>query len=110
MADLDIPALLASMGAAAEGVLTSKWTTVKSFATTEFQKIAQTIVSIGEGTASGEITQDQAALLLDMQRNASRAVLASVEGMALLAAEQAVNAALKAVSGAVNTFVGFALL
>jgi hypothetical protein len=107
---LDIGALLESMGTAAAQVLQSKWPGVRSFATSEFQKIAQTIVSIGEGVASGEITKDQAPILLDMQKNASRAVLAAVEGMTLIAAEQAINAALAAVKGPINAFVGFALL
>jgi len=98
------------MATAAAGVLGSKWPGVRSFATTEFQKIAQTVASIGTQVASGEISTDQAAILLDMQENASRAVLASLEGMTLIAAEQAINAALAAVKGVVNTFVGFALI
>ena len=53
MPQFDVGAVLKSMAAAAEGVLQSKWPEVKSFATTEFQKIAQTIVSIGEGVAAG---------------------------------------------------------
>ncbi len=107
---LDIGALLQAMSTAAAGVLQSKWPAVKSFATTEFQKIAQTIASIGAQVASGEITTDQAAILLDMQQNASRAVLASIEGMTLIAAEQAVNAALAAIKGVVNSAVGFVLI
>jgi len=110
MAELDIGALLQAMGLAAEGVLQNKWPQVKSFATTEFQKIAQTVVSIGEGLASGEITQEQAPLLLDMQKNASRAVIAAVEGMTLIAAEQALNAALSAGKAIINNFVGLALI
>ena len=110
MAGLDVGALLRAMGLAAEGVLQNKWPQVKSFATTEFQKIAQTVTAIGEGLASGEITQDQAPLLLDMQKNASRAVIAAVEGMTLIFAEQALNAALSAGKTIINNFVGFALI
>ncbi len=107
---LDVGAIVESMGTSAAGVLKSKWPGVRSFATTEFQKIAQTVVAIGEGVASGQITEEQAPLLLDMQKNASRAVLAALEGMTLIAAEQAINAALNAVKGPINAFVGFALL
>jgi hypothetical protein len=110
MPGLDIATLLESMGTAAAGVLQSKWPAVRSFATTEFQKIAQTITSIGAQVASGEITTDEAAILLDMQQNASRAVIASLEGMTLIAAEQAVNAALAAIKGVVNSALGFALI
>jgi hypothetical protein len=45
-----------------------------------------------------------------MQQNASRAVIASLEGMTLIAAEQAVNAALAAIKGVVNSALGFALI
>jgi hypothetical protein len=110
MAQFDVQAVLKSMAAAAEGVLQKKWPEVRSFATTEFQKIAQTVVSIGEGVAAGTITEEQAPILLDMQKNASRAVLAALEGMSLIAAEQAVNAAINAVKDAINTFVGFPLV
>ena len=110
MPQFDVGAVVKSMAAAAEGVLQNKWPEVRSFATTEFQKIAQTVVSIGEGVAAGTISKEQAPILLDMQKNASRAVLAAVEGMSLIAAEQAVNAALGAVKQAINTFVGFPLV
>ena len=110
MAEFDIAAVLNSMTAAAAGVLQNKWPAIRSFATTEFQKIAQTVVTIGEGVAAGTITQEQAPILLDMQKNASQAVLAALEGMTLIAAEQAVNAAIGAVKSAINAFVGFPLV
>jgi hypothetical protein len=110
MADFDVGAVLASMSAAAAGVLQKKWPGVRSFAETEFQKIAQTIVTIGQGVAAGTITWDQAPILLDSQKNASLAVLAAVQGMSDVAAEQAVNAAIGAVKTAINTFVGFPLV
>jgi hypothetical protein len=83
---------------------------VESFAQTEFTKIAQTIVSIGEQVASGQINQQQAVLLLDMQTSASRNVLLTLEGLALLAVEEAINAALNAVKTAVNTALRFTLI
>jgi len=109
MADFDVAAVLKSMAGAAAGVLQNKWPKVRTFAETEFEKIAQTVVSIGEGMAAGTITKEQAPILLDMQENASRAVLAAVEGMTLVAAEEAINAAIGAVKTAINTFVGFPL-
>lgn len=112
MADLDISALVESMLAAAAGVLKNKGPAVATFAQTEFQKIAQTVASIAGQLASipPEITQDQAVILLDMQENASLAVIASAEGMALIVAEQAINAALGAVKDVVNAFVHFPLI
>ena len=45
-----------------------------------------------------------------MQKNATRAVLAAVEGMSLILVEQAINAALKAIQGVVNAAVHFTLI
>jgi hypothetical protein len=45
-----------------------------------------------------------------MQTHASKNVLLTLQGLSLLGAEAAVNAALGAVKTAVNTAVGFALI
>jgi hypothetical protein len=95
---------------AALPILTQDAQDAESFARTEFTKIAQAIVSIGEQLADGVINQDQAKLLLDMQTSASRNVLLTLKGLALLAVEEAINAALDVVKNTVNTALGFALL
>jgi hypothetical protein len=110
MADFDVGKLAADMGAAALGVLKDKWPSVKTYAEGEFAKLAQTVVTIKKGVATGEINPQEAALLMDMQKNAGRAVMLTVEGMSLLAVEGAINAALAAVRTAVNAALGFALV
>ena len=45
-----------------------------------------------------------------MQKNASRSVLLTVEGLGILAVEEAINAALDVIKGAANKAIGFALL
>ncbi len=80
------------------------------FAKTEFLKIAQTIGGINDGVADGQINQQQAVLLLDMQTLASRNVLLTLKGLDLLAVEDAINAALGVVKGIVNTALGFTLI
>ncbi len=45
-----------------------------------------------------------------MQLNASKAVLLTIEGIGLLAAEAAVNAVLDVIKDSVNTALGFAIL
>jgi hypothetical protein len=82
----------------------------ESFAKAEFTKIAQTIVSIGEQVAAGQINPQQAGLLLDMQKSASRTVLLTLKGLALLAVEEAINAALDAIKGAVNAALKFPII
>lgn len=107
---LDVSQLASQMLGAALPILKQSAGNVESFAKVEFGKIAQTIESIGDQLASGEINQDQAALLFDMQKHASRTVLLTIEGLGILAVEQAINAALDVVKGAVNASLKFALL
>jgi hypothetical protein len=107
---LDAGALAEQMLAAALPILIKNAQDAEAFAETEFTKIAQTIVSIGELVAAGQINQQQAGLLLDMQKSASRTVLLTLKGLALLAVEEAINAALDVVAGAVNVALGFKLI
>ena len=107
---LDFDQLFNAMFQAAAGMLKDSVPDIESFAKTEFQKLAHTLVSIGEQLAGGVINQEQAELLLDMQKNATRAVFTTVEGLGILAAEAAINAALDAVKGIVNSAVKFTLL
>jgi hypothetical protein len=107
---LDVGTLADNMLGAALPILRKGAQDAESFAKTEFTKIAQTIVSIGEQVAAGQINQQQAALLLDMQTSASRNVLLCLQGLALLAVEEAINAALAIVKNAVNTALKFPLI
>jgi hypothetical protein len=107
---LDVATLLESMLAAAEGPLKAGWATAEPFAKTQFTNIAQQIVDIEAQLATGQITPAQAPLLLDMQKQAAQAALLTVEGIGLLAVQNAINAALAAVATAVNTALGFALI
>lgn len=107
---LDVGSLASQMLAAALPMLKQDAANAESFAKGEFQKIAQTIVSIEEQQASGEVDQAEASLFLDMQKNASKSVLLALKGMALLAVENAINAALGAIKAVVNSTLGFALI
>jgi subtilase family serine protease len=107
---LDIGKLTSDMLAAALPILKKDAADAESFAKVEFTKIAQTIVSVGEQLAAGQINSQQASLLLDMQTSASRNVLLALQGLALLAVEAAINAALSVVKTAVNTALGIALI
>jgi hypothetical protein len=107
---LDVEALASQMLEAALPILNKGAQNATSFAKTEFRKIAETIVAIGEQLSAGEINERQAVLLLSMQTSASRNVFLTLQGLALLAVEEAINAALDVVKTAVNTAVGFALI
>jgi hypothetical protein len=109
-ARLDVEKLVQLMSGAAVGVLRKEWPAVRSYAETEFRKLGETVKLIAEQAAAGEISEEEAALLLDMQRNAMRSVLLTVEGIGILAAEQAINAALDAARAPINAAVGWAIL
>ena len=110
MAKLNLGDLVKQMSSAAFKVLKDKWPSVKTFAESEFKKIAQTIVTIQKAKLAKEITKDEAKLLMEMQKNATRSVLITAEGLGVLAAEQAINAGLAVVKDAVNKAVGWTLL
>lgn len=107
---IDTKDLVSKMTQAASAVLKSKWPITKAYAEMEFRKLGETIVSIEEAKLKGEIDEEDARILIDMQKNAMRTVLLAVEGLGALAAEQAINAALSVIRDTVNRVVGFALL
>lgn len=107
---LDPQSLASSMLQAALGTLTKQAPGIGDYAKSEFGKIASTIAMIEKMVLSGSMTEDEAKLHLQIQANASRAVLLTVEGLGLLAAEAAINAGLNAVKGTVNAALPFALL
>jgi hypothetical protein len=107
---IDVQSLVTQMLKVAVPLLKADAQNAESFAKVEFTKIAQTIASIGEQFADNHINQEQAGLLLNMQKLASQNVLLTLQGLGLLAVEAAINAALGVVKTAVNTALGFALL
>ena len=88
----------------------AKFGLVKKYLKTESEKLAITLRMIIEGRATGEVTEEEAKILLNMQKLAAKAVLTAAEGMSLLAVESAINAALAVVKDFVNSKVGFPLL
>jgi cell fate (sporulation/competence/biofilm development) regulator YlbF (YheA/YmcA/DUF963 family) len=76
----------------------------------ESKKMLETVAEIQRMKIAGQITEEQARLLMDMQKHAMRAVMLATEIMGLAAAEQAINAAIGAVRDTINKAVGFILL
>ena len=110
MSSLDIGAIAAAMVSASKASLQKSWPKVKDYVTVESQKLALTFAQIETMRATGKVTEGEAQILFEMQKNATRAVLLAVKGMGLIAVEEAINAALGAVSDIVNGALGFKLL
>ena len=110
MANLQVSELLNQMLGAAKVNLTDKWPQVKDLATNSFTKLAQVLVDIEKMKLNGTISNEQARLLFDMEKNTFKIVMLSIEIMGILAVEAALNAALKVLKSVVNTALGFDLI
>ncbi|MCK9372617.1 MAG: hypothetical protein M0P91_05425 [Sulfuricurvum sp.] len=110
MTNIDIQQVFTSMVEAASGVFDKKWPGIKDYAEAEFKKLAITFAQIETLKLSGQISEAEASVLLEMQKNTTRAVMLALEGMSLLLVEEAINAALAVVKDSINTVLGFALI
>jgi len=107
---IDVSKLSLDMLNAAKIVLLQEWPEVQNYAKTEFKKIAEDIAMIQEMKLNDEITEERARLHLEIQKNATRTVLLAIQGLGIIAVEQAINAALDVVKGTVNKALGWDLL
>ncbi len=108
---VNVADLVQQMLAAAKATMKpEEWRKTAASAEEAFRKIASDIAYIESRRIAGDMTDEEARIHLDMQKNAARTVLLSLEGMGLLAVEQAINAALAAVKDTVNRVVGFVLI
>jgi hypothetical protein len=83
---------------------------VKQFLRGESEKLAITLRMIIEARIAGDVSEEEARILLNQQKIATSAVLTAAEGMSLIAVQSAINAALNVVRQFVNGKVGFSLL
>jgi len=100
---IDIEKLLKGMLEAASGVLKNHWPKAKDYTENEFRKLLLEAQHIVQLKAEGKITEQEAAYLMDLQRNASQAVLLTIKGLGNLAVEAAINAALAVVRDTINS-------
>jgi hypothetical protein len=107
---LDAQQLGKDILAAMEPVLYAHWSKAAPYATAEAEKLAICAVQIEAGYKSGELTADEAKILREMQASASRAALTTIETIGLITAQDAINAALKVLTAAINKAVGIAIL
>ena len=107
---LDVGELATTMLGAFKGELSDRWPEVKDYAESESKKIAENFVLIEKMKFMSEITEEQARLHHEIQKNASRMVFLTIEGLGLIAVEQAINAAMNVLKDTVNTALDFPLL
>jgi len=110
MAQLSFGDIFEKMLEAAKGQLENHWPTIKDLATSSIKTLAQNIVDIERMEEDGTITEEQAKLKLQLQKDAFKILLLTNEAIGLLIVEAALNAALNAIKEIVNTAIGFVLI
>ena len=110
LSDININSLIKEMTEAARKELKSKWKEVKPFAEQQLKSLAENMKLIAVLKAKGKINEEKARLHLAIQKESARTVLLTIEGIGLIAAENAINAALKVIQSTVNKAIGWDLL
>ena len=107
---LNVSEIAKEMAAALIGTLQDKAPEIKRYAESESKKFAQTFIMIEKLLQAGTIDEAEARLHLEIQKNATRMVLLTIEGLGALAVERAMTAALDGVKKTVNAAIGLSLL
>jgi len=107
---MDAEELGASMLGAVRSVVGERWPEIEQLAEDELGDLARVMLRIEFRQSTGTISEAEARALMRIHRNTVETVLAGIQGMTLVMAEVAVNAAMDVVRGAVNSSVGFDLV
>jgi Asp-tRNA(Asn)/Glu-tRNA(Gln) amidotransferase B subunit len=107
---LSIASLAAAMLDAVKASLDKDWPKARDFAKPELQRLARSMADIVRLIGEGKVTNQQAKALLEIHRNTSQIVLLTIEGLGIIAVQNALNAAVDAVRTVINRAAGFALL
>lgn len=110
MPGLDFKELTDNMLEAAAASFKKDWASISKDAEKEFQVLAKCILEIEKNKLAGKIIEDDARDLIDMQKNAMKTKLLKIEGLQILACENALNAALGVVRVTVNKAIGWDIL
>jgi hypothetical protein len=98
------------MGLAFLNSLKDKAPDIEAYAKSEGVKMAQCLATIESLVAAKKMDEEEAKLQLDIQKQAARSILLTIEGLGALAVEAAINAALSVAKDAVNSALGFVLI
>jgi hypothetical protein len=102
--------LAAQMGVAAEQVLKSDWAIISSSFAEEVQGYLMDVQNIQEMIADGTFTADEGKQIMSIEADSMKSVLLASQGLAKLAIEQAVDAALAVAASVINSALNFKLL
>lgn len=109
MNEQEINNIIGKITGAVKVALGDKWDEAQDFAESESKKFAQNIAEIALWQETGKITEEQGKVLLRMHQRSMKMVLTALEGISLVLAEKAINAAIDAISDIVNGLIGWDL-
>lgn len=110
MNEQNLKDVAAKITEAVKVALGDKWDEAKAFAESESKKFAVNIAEIALWKETGTITEEQGRVLLRMHQRSMQMVITALEGVSLVLAERAINAAIDAVADIVNGMVGWDLI
>lgn len=92
--EIDFKKVAKDMITAMKAVVGDNLEEVKNLADDELEDFAKRTVVLARKVSEGKITQEQAKIILKIRQNAVETVLLSIAGIGILAAQEAINAAL----------------
>ena len=110
MAELSVADMVSDMLQSVKASLGKDYRKAKDFARPELQRLARSLVDIAKLVATDKVTKQQARSLVAIHQNTTRVVFLTIEGLGIIAVENALNAALGAIRSTVNGAVKFALI
>jgi hypothetical protein len=109
MNEQDVENIIGQITGAVKTALGDKWDEAQVFAESESKKFAQNIAEIALWKETGKISEEQGKVLLRMHQRSMKMVLTALEGISLVMAERAINAAADAITDIVNGIIGWEL-
>ena len=103
--DFNISKVVTDMLQAALPFLSKGGQKASSYATHEFQQYIINLQHIQDLTEKGKITSEEAQFLADQYKMSMQAVLLAIEGLGVIAVQQAINAAIDVLNKALDTAV-----
>lgn len=107
---INISSIAKDMLNAAKPILQNYWKEVKPYVEKESKAFAQNLAMIAKLKLEGKITREEALLHIEIQKNSYRTVLLAIQGLGLIAVENALNAAIGVIATTVNKAIGWNLL
>ncbi len=106
----DVNAVVGKMLQSARAPLEKYWKTAEPIAKEEFTKIAEMVKEVEAQRFTHTITAEDVRDRLDMLKQAAVCALDTQEGLAEIACEDAINAALASVSSIINGHFGLTII